>query len=94
MTEEVVSQRTGELRKANEKFEKNSLFLSAIIDNMADGLLVTDTAGIITRLNPSLVDMLGKPEAELLNKSTGEIGFPEIGELILNCQDTEKTECV
>jgi PAS domain-containing protein len=36
--------------------------LSAVIDNLVDGLLVTDTAGRITRFNAALSVMLGLQE--------------------------------
>ncbi|MCB0586829.1 MAG: response regulator [Phaeodactylibacter sp.] len=48
--EEVVSERTQELKET-------LAHLSAIIDNLADGLLVTDENGKIVRMNPALLAM-------------------------------------
>lgn len=43
-------------------------YLTAIIDNMADGLLVTDTEGVIARVNPALSEMLNLSEADIIGK--------------------------
>ncbi len=42
--------------------------LKAIVDNLADGLLVTDLNGVVTQLNPAILEMLGINEAQLLQK--------------------------
>ncbi|WGV24421.1 PAS domain S-box protein [Halotia branconii] len=39
--------------------------LNAILDNLADGLLVTDTAGEITHFNPAFLAMHGLPDTTL-----------------------------
>jgi len=40
-------------------------YLTAIIDNMADALLVTDTDGVITRVNPALSVMFDLKESDI-----------------------------
>ncbi len=92
VTEEVVSQRTSDLRKSNEKLHETSVYLSAIIDNMADGLLVTDTLGTITKVNPALTDMFGKKQEELLNRHIEDTGFPELADLMQKCKHAGKGE--
>ncbi|MCP4349246.1 MAG: response regulator [Desulfobacterales bacterium] len=92
VTEEVVSQRTADLRKSNEKLHETSVYLSAIIDNMADGLLVTDTHGTITRVNPALTEMFGKKQEELLNRHIKDTGFSELADLVQKGKDTGKGE--
>ena len=42
--------------------------LKAIVDNLADGLLVTDLNGIVTQLNPAILKMLDIDETQLLQK--------------------------
>lgn len=42
--------------------------LKAIVDNLADGLLVTDLNGVVTQLNPAILQMLDINESELLHK--------------------------
>lgn len=41
-------------------------YLTVVIDNLADGLLVTDPMGQITRFNPALVKMFGLDNTDLL----------------------------
>lgn len=50
--EEVVEERTNTLKET-------LAHLSAIIDNLADGLLVTDKNGNIVRMNPAFLTMYG-----------------------------------
>ncbi len=44
-------------------------YLTAVIDNMADGLLVTDTDGVITHVNPALSYMFDLREADMIGKN-------------------------
>ena len=51
-------------------------YLTAVIDNMADGLLVTDTDGFITHVNPALSYMFDLKETEMIGKDCNKIfGF-------------------
>ena len=43
-------------------------YLTAVIDNMADGLLVTDTDGVITHVNPALSYMFDLKETDMIGK--------------------------
>lgn len=61
--------------------------LSAIIDNLADGLLVTNTSGQIDRFNPALLAMFGKGEMDLTGKDADELSSNEVTELV---QQTRK----
>jgi PAS domain S-box-containing protein len=49
--------------------------LNVIVDNLADGLLVTDIWGQITRFNPALLAMFALEETDLTGKSLAEV-FP------------------
>ncbi|MGE5239711.1 MAG: ATP-binding protein [Chloroflexota bacterium] len=82
----------GDLRKAFEGYEQaiqeataelqeTLAYLTNIIDNMADGLLATDATGKITRVNPTLTDMLGLRESDMIGKKCEEVLSPELGEL-------------
>lgn len=42
--------------------------LKAIVDNLADGLLVTDLNGVVTQLNPAILNMLDIDEDQLIQK--------------------------
>ncbi|MBE9121355.1 GAF domain-containing protein [Tychonema sp. LEGE 07199] len=50
--------------------------LNAIVDNLADGLLVTDIEGKITRFNPALQAMFELKDVDLKGKKVSEI-FPK-----------------
>jgi len=63
------------VERSTRKLQNTLAHLSAIIDNLADGLLVTDQHGNIVRFNPSLTNMLpcqqnliGQPCTCLLNE--------------------------
>jgi PAS domain S-box-containing protein len=56
--------------------------LTVVIDNLADGLLVTEPTGQITRFNPALVRMFGLQDRELLGQSCRTIFPPEIASLV------------
>ena len=58
-------------------------YLAAIIDNLADGLLVTDTAGRITRFNPALSKMFAFGEMDLKNRDCQDLFSSDIAELIV-----------
>lgn len=75
LTEELearVKQRTNEL--------------SAIIDNLGDGLLVTDSTGAITRYNPALLSMFPLDNIGLKGKKFGEVLSSQMAELLAQHQ--------
>jgi len=69
-------------RKAAELQLRNTLAdLRAIINNLADGLLVTDIQGNITRYNPTLLEILGW-EKDIAGSDCRSLSHPEIAQLI------------
>ncbi len=56
--------------------------LSAIIDNLADGLLVTNTQGQITRFNPALKAMFSLEAVDLKGQKLSEHFPPELVKLV------------
>jgi PAS domain S-box-containing protein len=58
--------------------------LSAIIDNLADGLLVTDTNGRITRFNPALLEMFNFNDVDVRGQELASIFPPELAQLTIN----------
>ncbi len=61
--EQTVEQRTAELASAMNRTQDTLAYLSAVINNIADGLLVTDLQGNITQVNPALPGMFNLGEA-------------------------------
>ncbi len=53
--EQRVEQRTAQLAQAVNELQDTLAYLDALIENIADGLLVTDPAGLILRVNPALL---------------------------------------
>jgi PAS domain S-box-containing protein len=56
--------------------------LTAVIDNMADGLLVTDTEGVITHMNPALSYMFDLRESQMMGKDCRVVFGSGIAELV------------
>ncbi|MGM3308329.1 response regulator [Anabaena sp. WFMT] len=77
------------LRRQQTDTELQSTFadLTAIIDNLADGLLVTNTIGEITRFNPALLKMFQLGDIDLKGKDCRAISQAEIANLV---QQTRK----
>ncbi|NER92487.1 MAG: GAF domain-containing protein [Symploca sp. SIO1B1] len=64
--------------------------LSAIIDNLADGLLVTNTQGQITRFNPALKAMFRLEEVDLKGKKLSEHFPPKLVKLVEQMEQQEQ----
>lgn len=71
-----------ELARVVKQVQDTVAYLSAIITNIADGLLVTDAQGQITRVNPSLLAMFDRPEGETLGKPCSELLPQELAQAI------------
>ncbi len=56
--------------------------LNAIVDNLADGLLVTDIEGKITRFNPALLAMFELKDIDLKGKKVSEIFPKKLAQLV------------
>jgi len=68
------------------RVEERTAHLTAIINNLVDGLLVTDTQGKISRFNPAFLRMLGLGELDITDKTGEEILNSELVELITQTQ--------
>jgi PAS domain S-box-containing protein len=67
-------------------------YLTAIINNMPDGLLVTNSQSRITVANPALGKMFGVPETDLVGKKCQEVFGSNLAPLLENiCPDSEST---
>jgi len=56
--------------------------MTAIVDNLADGLLVTDVLGCITRFNPALLAMFGLTAVDLRGTHIGDYFPPALVSLL------------
>jgi len=57
-------------------------YLTAVIDNMADGLLVTDTDGVITHVNPALSHMFNMRESDFIGRDCRSIFGDKFAEIV------------
>ncbi|WP_159787324.1 PAS domain S-box protein [Sodalinema gerasimenkoae] len=81
-----------ERKRAEEALKQALGDLNAILDNLADGLLVTDTAGRITRFNPVLRRMFNLKTGEVLGCTCDELGLTELSQLLQQLQTTPNSQ--
>ncbi|HEY9816321.1 MAG TPA: ATP-binding protein, partial [Candidatus Obscuribacterales bacterium] len=82
---------------ATHDLQDTLIYLSSIIDNMADGLLVTDIYGRVTRYNPALLKMFSlSAEEDIEHKSCETLLGDDVADLVRNTmrspQDVWTTE--
>ena len=70
------------IKAATREVQATLAYMTAILDNMADGLLATDTDGRITRINPAFKAMLGLQSIEMLGKRCDEVLDKDVRELV------------
>ncbi|RMF28596.1 MAG: response regulator, partial [Chloroflexi bacterium] len=75
--EAQVQERTQALEVANQALSQEKSTLDAVIHNIADGLVVTDSAGHILLTNPVFQRMVGRPATWLQGQSLADLPFDE-----------------
>lgn len=70
---EQLEQKVDELRLTGADLRRAEERMRAILNNMVDGLLVTDMAGNIDHINRRLVEMTGLGEDAILGKKVGAV---------------------
>ncbi|MCX8027665.1 MAG: cell wall metabolism sensor histidine kinase WalK [Thermodesulfovibrionales bacterium] len=73
-TYEVFDRYEYALKDAVMELQDTLSYLTTIIDNMADGLIVVDKDGVINHLNPAASQIFGKPEFEMIGKDIFTLG--------------------
>lgn len=82
------------IRRTTEALDSERIKLNAVMYNMADGLLVTDTDGMIVRANRALLEMFGYGKQSLTGRKAAGVFDPAIHELIDLCMKTRKREAI
>ncbi len=78
------------LKDAIVELENTLAYLTAVIDHMADGLLVTDIDGVVTHVNPALSLMFGLRESDFIGKNCRDLFGDDLAEIVLRSrQNTE-----
>ncbi|MBW4612437.1 MAG: response regulator [Desmonostoc vinosum HA7617-LM4] len=70
------------LKERSYELESALVYLSTIIDNLADALLVTDSECRITRYNPALVKMFGLKDVNLIGQDCRVLPNSQVSELV------------
>lgn len=71
--------------------EETLSYLTAIINNMPDGLLVTNAQSRITLANPAIVKMFGLPEKDLVGQVCCEVFRDQLAQMHENICSSEDT---
>ena len=72
-----------ELRSRVGQLDANRRELAAIMDNMSEGLLVVDANGVVIMANRAALQMLGRPNENLVGRALWEaVRLPEIDEML------------
>ncbi len=71
-----------DLEKNNQALAEAQQFISSVITSMSDVMIVCDAQGRIVQVNRALVDVIGRPESELLRSSLTELFVPEHREVV------------
>lgn len=77
-----------QLKQTSDRLQDALAYLTAIIDNLVDGLLVTDAQGKVTRYNPALAQMFGLHHVNLEQQDCCTIFGSNLIHLILDSQQS------
>ncbi|NEQ57554.1 MAG: response regulator [Moorea sp. SIO4A1] len=83
----IVSEQAQCLKTTTTQLQHTLAYVDAMIRSLADGLLVTDTKGKITRINPALVSLFDLGEIELIGQGCQGV----LGNAIANLVTLTKT---
>jgi PAS domain S-box-containing protein len=86
----AFNQMISKVKQLLEEQQASNSHLNAIINNLADGLLVTNTAGQITKFNPAFLNLFNRAESDLLNKNCNDLDPPELAELCKQIQQNHQ----
>lgn len=77
-----------QLQQTSDRLQDALTYLTVIIDNLVDGLLVIDPNGKITRFNPALAQMFGLQQLDLNQQNCGAVFSSILTDLITESQQT------
>lgn len=83
---ETVSLQAQQLQETSTRLHDALAYLTVIIDNLVDGLLVTDCSGTVTRFNPALSAMFGLGNLDLTQRNSRDLFSRDLNDLILRSQ--------
>jgi PAS domain S-box-containing protein len=82
--EDLVNKRTKQLKKSNKKLERDNAEDEALLANLGEGIIATDTEGIVILVNPQAEEILKIDKDKMVGKNFYDIVpfFEESGELV------------
>jgi len=83
----LFTEMNSEVDKATGELRDHMAYLSAILDNLADGLLVVGVTGEITVINPAMRKLFNLPDKDYRGLMAGEIFPSEILEMVSGVRD-------
>lgn len=83
---EIVSTQAEQLKEASAQIRDTLAYLTTIINNLVDGLLVTDAAGTITRSNPAFTEMFGLDHRLIADQPCQQVLDSDLADLIYKTQ--------
>ncbi|QJT09088.1 EAL domain-containing protein [Oceanidesulfovibrio marinus] len=87
---ELFDELEARVEHATNELQETLTYLSAIMNNMANGLLVCDQEGNITRYNPVLLNMFGLSSADIESRTVSKLLGEDFGRLVA-CQDADSS---
>ncbi|MBF0564664.1 MAG: PAS domain-containing protein [Nitrospirae bacterium] len=78
------------MSEMEKEFSDVLTYITTVIDNMADGLLVTDRDGRITQFNSSLLNMFNIEGIEVIAKECKEVFNNDMAALVVKSMDNTK----
>jgi PAS domain S-box-containing protein len=81
----IVFANTTERKRAEEALRESEATLNAILNNLAEGVLVADTQGHVVFVNSAARSMLGVPEEELLDELPDPWEGFDLPEAVAHC---------
>ena len=76
-----ISEMENEVAKATDDLRDHMVYLSAIIDNLADGLVVVSPAGSVTVVNPAMCEFFDLGDKDYRGFSATDVFPTEVSEL-------------
>jgi len=82
------------IKRTTEELNSERNKLNAVMYNIADGLLVTDTEGVIVRVNRACLELFGYGKEDMAGKRADEVFVPALRELVENGTRTGKRNAI
>ncbi len=87
----LFNEMDGEVKKATRELRENLGHQTAVLNNLADGLVTIDPEGMVTLINPALCDFFNLSPSDCLNRRFDTVFFGEFSELMAHVHKGEES---